>query len=244
MYRPLIHLPRGLHNPDTRLRSRVFYLFHRFIKEDRNEIPVDLSGTIIESIRDLLVVQVEVPELEEGDQDILTEAVNSPSVFDAQLYLFETVGALVSIFYKTPDQASALLSSVVKPLLEDLSVNLQAVKGPEDVLHILQVHHAIMALGNVAKGFPDYPSPLPEGYIGPPLEVFSQVAQAILVSLEAMNRFRVVRDAVGAFSFHSHGLDSKYYSTDTLCIRSYSCNDWTKCHSSHPPSHGQPLGSF
>lgn len=154
-----------------------------------------MSGTIIESIRDLLPVQVELPELEEGDQDILTEAVNNPS-FDAQLYLFETIGTLISLFYKTPDQASALLSSVVKPLLEELSQNIQAVKGPDDVVPILKVHHVIMALGNIAKGFPDYPSPVPEGYVCPPLDVFSQVAQAILVSLEAMKVFRVVRDAV------------------------------------------------
>ena len=181
------------------MRSRVFYLFYRFIKEDRNEIPVDLSGTIIESIRDLLAIRVELPpsDPEDSEQDILTEAVNNPGLFDAQLYLFETVGTLISLFYKSPDQASALLSSVVKPLLDELSVNLRAVKSPNDVLPILTIHHIIMALGNVAKGFPDYPSPVPEGYIGPPLEVFSQVAQAILVSLEAMNVFRVVRDAVG-----------------------------------------------
>lgn len=123
--------------------------------------------------------------------------MNSPSIFDSQLYLFETAGTLVSIFYKTPERASALLLSVVKPLLDQLSASLQAVKGPEDVLQILTVHHDIMALGNVAKGYPDYPAqPIAESYIPPPLDVFSQVAQAILVSLEAMNVFRVVRDAV------------------------------------------------
>ena len=53
-----------------------------------------------------------------------------------------------------------------------------------------------MALGNIDKGFPDFPRPLPEGYIPPPLGVFSQAAEAILVCLEAMNIFRVVRDAV------------------------------------------------
>ena len=127
----------------------------------------------------------------------LTEAVNTGSLFDSQLYLFETAGTLVSLFYKTPERASALLLSVVKPLLDQLSANLQAVKGPEDILPILTIHHDIMALGSVAKGYPDYPSrPVHESFIPPPLDVFSQVAQAILLSLEAMNVFRVVRDAV------------------------------------------------
>ncbi|THH00220.1 hypothetical protein EW026_g2257 [Hermanssonia centrifuga] len=186
---------RGLHNPESSLRSRVFYLFHRFIKEDRNEIPVDLAGSLIEGMRDLLVVQVEVPELDSPDQDLLTEAVKTPGIFDAQLYLFETVGTLISLFYKSPEQRGALLLSVVKPLLDDLSQDIQTVKSPEDVIPILKAHHVIMALGNIAKGFPEFPSPVPDGYILPPVDVFSQVAQAIIVSLEAMNSFRVIRDA-------------------------------------------------
>ncbi|KAF9818874.1 hypothetical protein IEO21_02530 [Rhodonia placenta] len=187
---------RGLHNPESHLRSRVFYLFHRFIKEDRNEIPPDLAVSLFEGMRDLLSIQVELPELENPEtQDMLIEAINNPGIFDSQLYLFETAGTLVSLLYKTPNQAATLLLSIVRPLLDELSASLQAVKGVEDVVPILKVHHIIMALGNVAKGFPDYPSPVPEGYILPPLHVFSEVAQAILVSLEAMNVFKVVRDA-------------------------------------------------
>ncbi len=235
-----------MHNPDTRLRSRVYYLFYRFIKEDRNEIPVSLSGTIIYSIRDLLVIQVDLPDPEDSDQDILTEAVNNPGMFDAQLYLFETVGTLISLFYKTPEQASALLSSVVKPLLDELSLSLQAVKGPSDVLPILRIHHIIMALGNIAKGFPDYPSPVPDGYIGPPLDVFSQVAQAILVSLEAMNVFRIVRDAVSLRVPLSgyHNLTSTPYPTDPICFCSHPRNDWPERHSPHTSLDGQSPRAF
>ncbi|KAH9838251.1 armadillo-type protein [Rhodofomes roseus] len=185
---------RGLHNPESNMRARVFYLFQRFIREDRNEISPELAVSLIEGMRDLLTVQVELPEIEEG-QDLLSEAITNPGIFDSQLYIFETAGILVSLLYKTPGQASAFLLSIVKPLLEDLSASLQAVKGAGDVVPILKVHHIIMALGNVAKGFPDYPSPVPEGYISPPLEVFTEIAQAILVCLEAMNIFKVIRDA-------------------------------------------------
>ncbi|KZT72996.1 ARM repeat-containing protein [Daedalea quercina L-15889] len=184
----------GLHNPESSQRARVFYLFQRFIREDRNEISPELAVSLIEGMRDLLTIQVELPEIEEG-QDLLSEAIASSSMFDAQLYIFETAGILVSLLYKTPDQAAALLLSIVKPLLDDLSANLQAVEGAGDVVPILKVHHIIMALGNIAKGFPDYPSPVPEGYILPPLEVFTESAQAILVCLEAMNVFKVIRDA-------------------------------------------------
>lgn len=183
----------------------MFYLFHRFIKEGRNDIPVELAVNIVDGIRDLLVIEVELPEPDDTTdpekRDILTEATNNPGLFEPQLYLFETVGILASLLFKTPEQQTAMLLSVVKPLLDDLSVNLQMAKTPQDVVPILKVHHIIMALGNIAKGFPDYPSPPPPGYILPPLDVFAQVAQAILVCLEAMNVFKVVRDAVSFVYF-------------------------------------------
>lgn len=176
----------------------MFYLFHRFIKEGRNDIPPDVAGSLIQGIRDFLVIQVDLPELDDPEQqDLLTEAINNPGIFDSQLYMFETAGILVNVLYRSREQQTALLLSVVKPLLDELSTNLQSVrKGSQDVLPIVKIHHIIMALGNISKGFPDWPSPVPEGWIGPPLDVFGQVGQAILVCLEAMNVFKVVRDAV------------------------------------------------
>ena len=188
----------GLHSPDSVVRARVFYLFHRFIKDGKNGIPPEIALSLIGGIRDLLTIQVELPELEDPDQqDLLTEAIKNPGIFESQLYMFEAVGTLVNILYRNPEDQVSLLQSIVKPLLDELSINLQSsTKGTRDVLAIVRLHHIIMALGNIAKGFPDYPSPVPEGYIGPPLDVFRQVAQAILVCLGAMNVFKVVRDAV------------------------------------------------
>ncbi len=153
-------------------------------------------------MRDLLPITVEITELEEGETDILGEIIRG-SNFDSQLYLFETAGVLISLTFKTPERQASLLLSLVKPLMNDLSVNLQLFRekggSMEDVnnlIPIVKVHHIIMALGNIAKGFPDYPTVIPANYIMPPLEVFAEVTQAILVCLEAMNVFKVVRDAV------------------------------------------------
>ncbi|KAH7913226.1 armadillo-type protein [Hygrophoropsis aurantiaca] len=186
---------RGLHNADTTIRSRTYYLFYRFIKEGRNDISQELSVNLIEGIRDLLVIQVELPTLESPEDDILTEAIKNPGLFDSQLYLFETVGILISILSKSPEQQTSMLLSIVNPLLDNLSANLALAKGESEVLPILKIHHTIMAFGNIAKGFPDFPSPAPEGYDAPPLDAFRQVAQAILSSLEAMNVYKAVRDA-------------------------------------------------
>jgi len=175
----------------------MFYLYHRFIKDLRTEIPVDICSNIIDSMRDLLPIVAEIPEPEEPETDILTEAIQS-SAFDSQLYLFETVGTLCSLVYKSPAQQATLLLSLVKPLMDDLSNNFQVFRtnGPSDLVPIVKVHHIIMALGNISKGFPDHPSVVSENYILPPLEVFGEMAQAILVILKAMNVFKPIRDAV------------------------------------------------
>jgi exportin-T len=176
-------------------------LFARFIKEVRNDISPNLALTILTGIHDLLKPKIEIPELEDPEEkDLLTEAVEQQGGFQAQLYLFETVGVLVSLFFKDQAESTRLLRSAVEPLLAQLQGALQMPSsGPQDVLQILTAHHIIMALGNIARGFPDYPSPVPAGYILPPLDVFQQMAQAILVSLDVMNVHRVVRDAVGSW---------------------------------------------
>lgn len=180
----------------------MFYLFHRFIKELKSEIPADICPEIINSVRNLLPIVAEISEPEEPEIDVLTEAITNAS-FDSQLYLFETVGTLCSLISKSPATQSEVLLSLVKPLMDDLSVNFQAFRtnGVSDLIPIVKVHHIIMALGNIAKGFPDYPSVVPENYVMAPMEVFAQMAQAILVCLEAMNVLKPIRDAVRYLTF-------------------------------------------
>lgn len=189
------------------MRSRLYYLFYKFIKENRQEIPIDLSSKIIDTMRDLLPIEAEMTpsDLEEGESDILGEIVRN-STFESQLYLFESAGILTSLNFKTPETQACLLLSLVKPLMNELSVNLRVVRekgwNKEDLdslMPIVKIHHAIMALGNMAKGFPDYPTVIPEHYIMPPLDVFAEMAKAILECLEAMNVFKVIRDAVSGF---------------------------------------------
>lgn len=174
----------------------MFYLFHRFIKETKNDIVPDLSIQITGSVQNLLAIEVNLPKPEDVETDALSESVRD-STFDAQLYLYETLGILCSLLYKSPEQQAALLLSVVKPLIDDLSASLDAYrKGNNDIRPIVKTRHIIMALGNISKGFPDYPSPTPPGFTFPLHTVFGEIAQAILVCLEAMNIFQVVRDAV------------------------------------------------
>ncbi|KAF9066649.1 armadillo-type protein [Rhodocollybia butyracea] len=199
---------RGIHHQNPTLRRRVYYLFHRFIKESKNDIPLEFIQDIAEGIRDLLPIEVEIPEADEVEVDILSDAVKS-SAFDAQLYLFETLGILISLVFRDQANQKALLLSFVKPLMQELSEALQASAnlnmqelvsggagmGGTELVPVVKLHHLIMALGSIAKGFPDYPSPLPPNYILPPVDAFAEIAQAILVCLENTNRIKVIRDA-------------------------------------------------
>lgn len=60
-------------------------------------------------MRDVLVVRAELPEPESSEQDLLNEALNSAGLFDSQLYLFESVGTLVSLLSKEPEKQATVL---------------------------------------------------------------------------------------------------------------------------------------
>ncbi|KAG9091743.1 pre-tRNA nuclear export protein [Ceratobasidium sp. UAMH 11750] len=184
---------RGIHHPKESVRRRVFYIFYKFIKDCKMEIPAEYVTTIIDSLRDVLVVRAELPEPESSDQDLLSEALSSAGLFDSQLYLFESVGTLVSLLSKEPEKQATVLQSITNPLLTSLEQSIQTpINGPQDILPILQAHHVIRALGSVSKGFPDVATPVPAPAW---VLVLKQVAEAILVSLEAMNQHRAIRDA-------------------------------------------------
>lgn len=181
----------------------------------RIDIDIQHVPSILQAIQDLLTFDVELPtdfELPEVysdtvNQDVLANILKEPTIFDAQLYMFEAAGALVSTLWSLPEHQSNALRSVTSPLLSRLSTCLQAPiaaagvqMGEEDLKHVLAVHHCIQALGSIPKGFPEYPSPVPPDYIPPPIAEFRQMADAILVSLDIMGRFRVVREAVSMLS--------------------------------------------
>lgn len=239
-----ICLPRGLHNDNIRYRLRLFYFCHRFIKELKNDIPPDIVPTAIASLRDLLPIVVEIPEPEEPETDLLSEAIKD-STFNSQLYLYETTGTLCSLIFKTPSEQAAMLLSLVKPLMDDLSLNFQAFRsnGPSDLIPIVRVHHVIMALGNISKGFPDYPNPVPPNYIPPPMEVFTEIAQAILVCLEAMNIFKPIRDAVRLLYFKKINLFLPF-SLDKICFCKNFGNCWTISHPLYPAVDEQFINTF
>lgn len=232
---------RGLHSSNDAFRLRLCYLFYRFLKECRTDIPPNMCATIANSFRDLLPIVPKLPDADEVETDLLSDACKDVT-FDSQLYLYETIGILCSIMFKTPQEESDLLMSFVQPLMDDLSASLTAYsQNTQDALHVVKTRHIIMALGNVAKGFPDYPQPpVPEGYILPPVNVFGEIGQAILVCLQAMNVYRIVRDAVSDLYKLSFDHMMLIMLADSLRVCTNHGYSRTHRHSFHPSSDVQP----
>ncbi|EPQ26132.1 uncharacterized protein PFL1_06340 [Pseudozyma flocculosa PF-1] len=193
---------RGIHHERQGVRKRANYLFYRFIRDLRTvgALPLDIVPRLLEGMQDVLAVRAELPDVG-PDEDPLQKATAPAGFFDSQLYLFETSGVLVSLLHASPDDQVMLSRAIAQPLIEQLQ---QAVQGFQrdgsDLRLVLQVHHLMLALSSLAKGFPDvHPqSTQPEPRW---VEVFKAVTEQILVSLTALNQFAVIREAArGAFA--------------------------------------------
>ncbi|GAA5820935.1 hypothetical protein JCM10212_000554 [Sporobolomyces blumeae] len=195
----------GLHQPDSAVQARVFYLFSRFIYQARTIVQSQVSGELVRGIlsgmQDLLAIEASLPDSEPPTEAILTKSASTASSFDAQLYLFETVGTLISILNQVPSEQVVLLSAVLDPLLLQLSASVRPTATTVDDLNaIFKAHHLIMAIGNVAKGFPDLSARQPTAQ-GEWVQGFRQATEAVLASAKIMGGLVVIRDAA-RFAFN------------------------------------------
>lgn len=154
-------------------------------------------------LQDLLVITAELPDSEPPSEAVLTKAASAAGLFESQLYLFETVGTLISILNQVPSEQVVLLNAVLDPLLSQLEQSVRpAASSPADYNAVFKAHHLIMAIGNVAKGFPDLSARQPTAQ-GEWVQCFRKATEAVLASAKIMTGFVVIRDAVRSFSFLS-----------------------------------------
>lgn len=177
------------------MRSRSWYLFHRFIRPIRSHVG-SISQMVIEAIGDLLAINAELPE-DNSDDDMSSdeEDKSADAMFTAQLYLFEAIGC-ISTASTVPDDNKVLYArSVVGPLLADLERNLDAARSGDERA-LLQVHHIVEALGTLVKGYSETMATgsgaqQPSGVF----EEFSRASEAILAALESLSTSMQIRTA-------------------------------------------------
>ncbi|KAG0141009.1 hypothetical protein CROQUDRAFT_52387 [Cronartium quercuum f. sp. fusiforme G11] len=206
---------RGLHHSKLPIRSRCSYLFYRFVSLQKpafqNHIPIQTSQSILDKLQDLIVMNVQIPaDLMSGgasnSSDILTKASQIPSTFDSQLYLFEAVGVLLSSFSRDPQAQTMCLQQIISPLTFGMQVRLSnTLNQPSDLEKALNVHHCIMAVGSIAKGFPDLPVNSGATPHNPPTlqwpNLFKSATDEIIRTTKQANEIRIIRDAARS-SFH------------------------------------------
>ncbi|KAL2824032.1 Exportin-T [Aspergillus cavernicola] len=187
------------HHPMKKVKTRAWYLFQRLVKQLRSHIG-NVAQTVVEALGDLLVIQAELPsESSDGDEMSSEDHEGSAdAVFNSQLYLYEAVGIICSIQDIPADKQVLFAQSVLNPVFVDMEKNLgRAESGDERAL--LQIHHDIMALGTLARGFSDWmpgasapASQLPSPEVS---EAFGQVSEATLVALESLKASFNIRTA-------------------------------------------------
>ncbi|KAF9294429.1 pre-tRNA nuclear export protein [Mortierella antarctica] len=212
---------RGLHHPIASNRTRAWYLFWRFVKELKVKLNPYVE-TVLNSIQDVLTVEATLPPSLSPDFDLST--FKDP-MFETKTYVFEAVGLLISQESIPAQQQFEYLSVVVNPFLTEIQKSLEACRSIQassngaiggnvavgagtsqhnDMELVWTLHHRLMALGSVAKGFPDIlAKKTPGGALaaaaagsaGPCGQIFKQVAEITLVALETLSRFQVIRSA-------------------------------------------------
>ncbi|PLW04371.1 hypothetical protein PCASD_26515, partial [Puccinia coronata f. sp. avenae] len=197
---------RGLHHPNFNMRYRCCYLFYRFILQGKPAIQSQFNlhswQAIIDQLQDLIVIEANFPSHlaanGSGDEtEILIKLVQSSSAFESQLYLFEAIGILLSFFSANPDQQINCLQSILQPLINQMRTELKnRPLDATDLTNVLKIHHSIMAVGSLAKGFPNNPHAS-----SPWLQVFKTATDDIMSVTKRLNDIRVLRDATRA-SFH------------------------------------------
>ena len=188
-----------VHHDHVKLQSRSWYLFHRFVKHVRQHIG-DIAQRVIAAVGDLLRIKAELPEVASDNEEISSDE-NDQSTnarFTSQLYLYEAIGSLCSTQAVSVENQALYVRSIITPLCLDLETHLGIAKT-RDERAILQVHHLIMALGTLARGFSDWTPGYTATATQAPAKIvsdeFFKASEATLVAVETLSFAVDVRTA-------------------------------------------------
>jgi exportin-T len=183
------------HSNHVKVRSRSWYLFQRLVKHLRAQLG-NVSYDIIQAVGDLLTIKAELPDTSEDEMSSDEEDQSADALFNSQLYLFEAVGCIASSNTVSAENKKLYAQTIMSPLFTDLQQTLPQARNGDDRA-ILQIHHIIMALGTLARGYSDWVpsnnnSAVPQSEVA---DEFVKASEAILVALESLNSSSSIRHA-------------------------------------------------
>jgi exportin-T len=177
--------PYGIRSKEPTVQLRSWYLFERLLVKIHPYISSMVEQVLL-SFMDLLVIHITPKNAMFQSQDSDSDNESEQDVvFDSQLYLYQSAGLLIACMSKL-DVAETLLQS----LISNIKSRFQIVNP--DQLVIMNIHHTIMAIGDIAKGF-DSASRNSGEQLG--TRIFGPAAETINEALERFEEYNIVRDA-------------------------------------------------
>ncbi|KAM9704893.1 exportin-T isoform 2-T2 [Menidia menidia] len=177
---------RGLRHSSPKVRSRVAYLFSRFIKTLHKHMTTFIED-ILTRIQDLL----ELAPPENGFPALLTS--------DDQLFMFEAAGVLIVSGDSPPERKQALMRSLLAPLLDAfrllLAKLLQEAEPERQAALADCLSHAVGFASRTSKAFSNKQTVRQSGCS----EVYRDCLQAFLPALSVPVQRGVLRGAVRSF---------------------------------------------
>ncbi|KAJ3049926.1 pre-tRNA nuclear export protein, partial [Rhizophlyctis rosea] len=210
---------RGLHHPKRAVRSRVYYHFLRFVEKAKGKL-VPFVESILSQIQDILLVSPPDPSTlptidsqtssgsASGSQLNLIpsgaigsmegQTLRMASPFDSQLYLFESVGVLISCLDE--GKGVGILGAVVTPLMRQLEEIMTKELWKQDavggrLVYTTQLNYIVRAIGGISKGFPEYKTTVNAPVRPFWTTLFKSALQEIIAVLEQLNHSELIREA-------------------------------------------------
>ncbi|ODQ63294.1 Xpo1-domain-containing protein [Nadsonia fulvescens var. elongata DSM 6958] len=196
--------PLGIHNSNSRVQVRSWFLIYRFVKSAKGSIG-SIAETVLNSISSLLTIKAELPK-KDDDSELSADAAAEEGTFDSQLYLFELCGLIIASVNDVDTQIQ-LIERILQPIFADTEQGLRQSGGNggrnTDPLVALQIHHNLMALGTFARGFDDSvpaivaaKGAIPKKvYDSRLLQEFKNITQVSIVALETLPCIEILRDS-------------------------------------------------
>ena len=188
-----------IHHDLVKVRIRSWYLFLRLCRSLRQHVG-NIAENIVQAVNDLLPIKAELADENSDDDDKSSDGSDQSASarFNSQLYLYEAVGCISSSHTVPVENQVQYIRSITNPLFKDLEAHLGPAE-PRDDRSVLQIHHLMMALGTLARGFSDWTPANTSSASSAPAqavsEEFTRTADAILLALESLNYDFAVRTA-------------------------------------------------
>jgi exportin-T len=193
----------GVFSVNEKVKYRSWYLFYRFIKMTKPKISDFIIEELIKSLLPLLNFTFDIISNKNKStatnsvgnlQNLDLSLIEETGSFENQLYLFESVGLLITLI-SNEDSRITILENVLQPLFRNLESGISTISSSELNLNILiRVHHSLVSIGNLLKGFEGLKTDQLNNVKF--LNILNQISQVVVITLENFIDYNIIRECI------------------------------------------------